>query len=91
MAAIFAQGTATVSYTHLIVCMTVVSAIILLPIIVMILTSFKTTGEINSAVFHFLPDSLNFDNYKTAMSTGNWLIYFRNSLIITLVLSLIHI
>ncbi|EFC94947.1 hypothetical protein CLOSTHATH_06866, partial [Hungatella hathewayi DSM 13479] len=62
-----------------IVCMTVVSAIILLPIIVMILTSFKTTGEINSAVFHFLPDSLNFDNYKTAMSTGNWLIYFRNS------------
>ena len=51
-----------------IVCMAVVSLIILLPILVMILTSFKTTGEINSAVFHFLPESLNLDNYKAAMS-----------------------
>ena len=68
-----------------IVCMAVVSLIILLPILVMILTSFKTTGEINSAVFHFLPESLNLDNYKAAMSTGSWLIYFRNSLVITLI------
>ena len=59
--------------------------IILLPILVMILTSFKTTGEINSAVFHFLPESMNLDNYKAAMSTGSWLIYFEIPLVITLV------
>lgn len=66
------------------VAMAVVSFIILLPILMMVSTSFKTTGEINSAVFHFLPESLNFDNYVEALTTGNWGIYFRNSLIITI-------
>lgn len=66
-----------------IVCMTAVSLVVLLPIIMMISTSFKTAGEINTAVFHFLPESLNFDNYKEALSTGNWLVYFKNSLLIT--------
>lgn len=64
--------------------MTVVSLLVLLPIIMMISTSLKTTGEINSAVFHFLPERFNLDNYVEAMSTGSWLIYFRNSLIITI-------
>ena len=36
------------------VCMGGVSFIMILPIVMMISTSFKTTGEINSAVFHFL-------------------------------------
>lgn len=66
------------------VSMTVVSLLVLLPIIMMISTSLKTTGEINSAVFHFLPERFNLDNYVEAMSTGSWLIYFRNSLIITI-------
>ena len=66
------------------VSMTVVSLLVLLPIIMMISTSLKTTGEINSAVFHFLPERFNLDNYVEAMSTCSWLIYFRNSLIITI-------
>lgn len=65
--------------------MAVVSFIMIFPIVMMISTSFKTTGEINSAVFHFLPESFNFDNYREALSTGNWGIYFRNSFIITIV------
>ena len=67
-----------------IICMTAVSFIVLLPIFMMISTSLKTTGEINSAVFHFLPESLHFENYTEAMTTGAWPVYFRNSLIITL-------
>lgn len=66
------------------VAMAVVSFIILLPILMMVSTSFKTTGEINSAVFRFLPESLNLENYVEALTTGNWGIYFRNSLIITI-------
>lgn len=65
--------------------MAVVSFIMIFPIVMMISTSFKTTGEINSPVFHFLPESFNFDNYREALSTGNWGIYFRNSFIITIV------
>lgn len=65
--------------------MAVVSFIVIFPIVMMISTSFKTTGEINSPVFHFLPESFNFDNYREALSTGNWGIYFRNSFIITIV------
>lgn len=67
-----------------IVGMTIISLIVLMPIIMMISTSFKTTGEINSAVFHFLPQSFNLDNYREALATGEWTIYFKNSLIITI-------
>ena len=65
--------------------MAVVSFIMIFPIVMMISTSFKTTGEINSPVFHFLPESFHFDNYREELSTGNWGIYFRNSFIITIV------
>ena len=54
-----------------IICMTAVSFIVLLPIFMMISTSLKTTGEINSAVFHFLPESLHFENYTEAMTVRN--------------------
>ena len=66
------------------VCMGGVSFIMILPIVMMISTSFKTTGEINSAVFHFLPGTFDFNNYKEALYTGNWSVYFRNSLVITI-------
>ena len=66
------------------VCMGGVSFIMILPIVMMISTSFKTTGEINSAVFHFLPGTFDFNNYKEALYTGNWSVYFRNSLMITI-------
>ena len=65
--------------------MAVVYFIMIFPIVMMISTSFKTPGEINSPVFLFLPESFHFDNYREALSTGNWGIYFRNSFIITIV------
>lgn len=67
-----------------IICMAAVSFVVLLPILMMISTSLKTTGEINSAGFHFFPESLHIENYIEAMTTGAWPVYFRNSLIITL-------
>lgn len=63
--------------------MALVSLAVLLPIIMMISTSFKTAGEINSAGFHFLPESFRLDNYKEVLTTGDWAVYFRNSLVIT--------
>lgn len=64
--------------------MTVVSLIMLTPVIMMFVTSFKTMEEIKSPVFHLIPESFSFANYADALASGNWLLYFRNSLIITL-------
>lgn len=66
-----------------VICLTVFSLIMLIPVLMMLSTSFKTEGEIHSAVFHFLPESFSLENYIEAMNTGNWIIYFRNSLLIT--------
>ncbi len=63
--------------------MTVASLIMMIPIIMMFSTSFKTMEEIKSPVFHLLPEHFSLVNYQNAMSNGNWLIYFRNSICIT--------
>lgn len=67
-----------------IIAMSIASLVMLIPIIMMFMTSFKTMAEIQSPVFHLLPERFSLDNYRDAMSTGKWTIYFRNSLIITL-------
>lgn len=64
--------------------MSLVTLIMLIPIIMMFLTSFKTMEEIKSPVFHLIPESFSFVNYVDALSGGNWGIYFKNSLFITL-------
>lgn len=65
------------------IAMTAVSILMLTPVIMMFLTSFKTMEEIKSSVFHLLPKSFSLTNYIQALGNGDWLIYFRNSLIIT--------
>lgn len=50
----------------------------------MFLTSFKSMEEVKSSVFHLLPEKISLTNYIAALGNGNWLIYFRNSLIITI-------
>lgn len=64
--------------------MSIVTLIMLVPIIMMFITSFKTMEEIKSPVFHIIPESFSVVNYVDAMSGGNWAVYFRNSLFITL-------
>lgn len=66
-----------------IVCMSLVTLIMLVPVIMMFVTSFKTMEEIKSPVFHLIPESFSIVNYVDAMASGNWGIYFRNSLMIT--------
>lgn len=66
-------------------CLTAISFIMFLPVLMMLSTSLKTQGEIQSAVFKFLPETLMFSNYSDAMGTGAWAIYFKNSILITVV------
>lgn len=67
-----------------IIAMSIASLVMLIPIIMMFTTSFKTMAEIQSPVFHLLPERFSLDNYRDAMSTGEWTVYFKNSLVITL-------
>lgn len=67
-----------------IVLMSVVTVIMLVPIFMMFITSFKTMEEIKSPVFRMIPETFSFVNYTDAMAGGNWEIYFRNSIFITL-------
>lgn len=66
------------------VLMTAASLLMLSPVLVMFLTSFKTIDEIRTASFRLFPESFSLANYTGAMLSGDWLVYFRNSLVITL-------
>lgn len=61
---------------------TAMSLIILLPIVILLIASFKPVDEfLNSDLFQ-LPDGLNFVNYLTVLRRGNFLVGFKNVIII---------
>lgn len=59
--------------------------IVVFPILIVVLTSFKTDSEVAMASFRWLPGQFNFDNLKKVLTMGNWPRYFANSLIVTAV------
>lgn len=69
-----------------IVILSIWGIITLLPIIFVIFTAFKTDPEISLSGFKWLPSSFtNFENFIQAWHMGDWLGYFKNSVIITVV------
>jgi len=74
------QRAYTIIWTILVVSIALVA---ILPVIMMFFASFKTLEEIRSADFRLLPKTLSFENYRVAFQTGDWHIYYRNSLVIT--------
>ena len=68
--------------SYIILCVWVV--ITLVPIVMVVLTAFKTDGEISMANFRWLPSSFTyFDNFKEAWKMVNWSVCFGNSFLIT--------
>ena len=63
----------------------VATLVVFLPLLWMVLSSFKTSGEIVTTDLKILPDSLNLENYRTAMTTVPFAQFFLNSTIVTLV------
>ncbi|TXK83979.1 carbohydrate ABC transporter permease [Paenibacillus sp. N3.4] len=61
----------------------VISFVMLIPFLLMVITSLKTMPEINSPSFTFLPKHWMFSNYVTAMKHGDWTKYFTNSFVVT--------
>ncbi|MFJ5954746.1 carbohydrate ABC transporter permease [Paenarthrobacter sp. NPDC092416] len=65
--------------------------VVFLPLLWMLLSSFKQPGEIVTMDLKILPESLNLENYVTAMTTVPFAQFFANSLIVTVVGSSIKV
>ncbi len=66
--------------------LSLVSVIMLIPLLVMFATSLKNMGEIfsrGSFVNFFIPKSVHFENYREAFRAGAWGRYFFNTVFIT--------
>jgi multiple sugar transport system permease protein len=65
----------------------VLAAIWLVPVFFVLMTSFKSNAELSLRQFAWLPAKWRFENYVTAFSYSgyNWPLYFRNSIIITVI------
>lgn len=59
--------------------------VVVLPLLWMVLSSFKQPGEIVTMDLKLLPQSVNLDNYRVAMTTVPFARFFVNSLIVTTV------
>ncbi len=63
----------------------------ILPFIWMLSSAFKTNVEINAQVQHFLPQQFTWQNFSNVLEKFNFLQYFINSLIYTLMITVITI
>ncbi|SEI47593.1 carbohydrate ABC transporter membrane protein 2, CUT1 family [Arthrobacter sp. yr096] len=69
----------------------IATLVVFLPLLWMLLSSFKQPGEIVTMDLRILPESLNLQNYVTAMTTVPFAQFFANSLIVTVVGSSIKV
>jgi sn-glycerol 3-phosphate transport system permease protein len=69
----------------------VATLVVVLPLLWMLLSSFKQPGEIVTTDLKILPQGLNLENYHTAMTTVPFAQFFLNSLIVTTVGSTVKV
>ena len=62
-----------------------------LPLVFIVLTSFKQQSEIYTQPVTWFPSEFNFDNYANVFERVPFLNYFRNSVIITVILCIVKI
>ncbi len=65
--------------------------IFLLPVIYVILNAFKTSAELFSGEPTFFPKDWTLDNFRIAISKGNFLIYIKNSLVVAVVSTILMV
>jgi alpha-1,4-digalacturonate transport system permease protein len=63
--------------------------VVLVPIVWTFLSSFKTTSELAKRPPSLLPHSFSLDNYTTALSSFNFAVYLRNSVIVVVAATLL--
>ena len=59
--------------------------LVIFPVYIIFSTAFKTPPELTMAEFSLLPKSFSLENFRVAMSKGDWPRYFFNSVLVTVV------
>ena len=77
--------------TVLYIVLALVGVITVFPFVWMVLSSFKTNGEIQSIVQTLLPQEANVDNYLNLQQTFDFLRYFMNSIFIAVAVTVLVI
>ena len=77
--------------TALYIVLALVGVITVFPFVWMVLSSFKTNGEIQSIVQTLLPQEATVDNYLNLQETFDFLRYFMNSIFIALAVTVLVI
>ncbi len=62
-----------------------IALIVVFPFVIMVLTALKSNQEITQGLSAFFPKKLLFSNFIEAMKKGDWVRYFINTAIITVV------
>ena len=63
-----------------------ISIIMLIPMLLLVSTAFKTLPEIMSIKFHWLPETFNLTNFKKAMSVAPFGRYYINTIIVVVMI-----
>lgn len=69
----------------------IISVIYLLPVLFVVLTSFKTDAEVSLQNFKWFPSSLDLTSFENAWKMTDWIRAFGNSLIVTLVVVILAV
>ncbi|MBT1001061.1 carbohydrate ABC transporter permease [Paenarthrobacter sp. DKR-5] len=69
----------------------IATLVVFLPLLWMVLSSFKAPGEIITTDLKVLPQGLNFGNYAEAMTTVPFAKFFLNSVIVTTIGSVVKV
>lgn len=77
------KGRRRLSNTLIFIALLLFSFLLLVPILFVVLTAFKTDPEISLTNFQWLPSSLNWGSFEKAFAMGDWGRYFFNSLLVT--------
>jgi raffinose/stachyose/melibiose transport system permease protein len=78
-----ARGTRYTPFTLVLVALLVLNTIgVVVPLVVALVSSFKSTAEIMNAPFG-LPETWSLSNFEQVLGEGNFGLYFRNSLLVT--------
>lgn len=59
------------------------AVVVISPILIVLVTSFKEDSEVSMANFSWLPERISLENFKIVLSMGDWTRYFANSIIVT--------
>jgi sn-glycerol 3-phosphate transport system permease protein len=68
-----------------------IAFVMLLPLLLLISTAFKTLPELMNIDFHWLPESLSFDNFRKAMSVAPFGRYYINTIVVVVMVLSVQI